>query len=177
MPKVLTVNEMIYRTLTTKETKTPKYKEVLELLGFELVKDHGWSHYDYWAIRMKEDDRLLVISQGYDKKKRLYKTCNCVNTNDIAKVDFANLIKTDRSATRWYKRLPPETNVQKYKQAKMSYQTDLSICEDYKKKIIEFEQQVEKAKERVEYYEQLVASEKNKMNEIIAAIKRKDVVV
>lgn len=167
MPKVLTVNEMIYRTLTTKETKTPKYKEVLESLGFELVKDHGWSHYDYWAIRMYENDRLLVISQGKDHKRHLYKTANFVNTNDIAKVDFVNLIKTDRSATRWYNRLPKETSVQKYKQAKMSYQTNLSIYEDYKK-------QLEKVKENVQYWEQLTAVYKKEMDEIVAAIKRKE---
>jgi ribosomal protein L34E len=120
---------------------------------------------------------MLVISQGYDKKKRLYKTCICVNTNDIAKVDFANLIKTDRSATRLYKRLPHETNVQKYKQAKMSYQTDLSICEDCKSKIQTIEDNLARERNSLKYWEERAVAEKNKMDEIVAMIKRKDMTV
>ena len=33
----MTVNEMIYKTLNTKITKEPKYKNVLEKLGLDLI--------------------------------------------------------------------------------------------------------------------------------------------
>ena len=70
----MTVNEMIYKTLTTKITKEPKYREVLEALGYELDKDHDWSYYDYWGIKMAEDNRVLVISQNRNKERALFKT-------------------------------------------------------------------------------------------------------
>lgn len=176
MPKILTVNEMIYKTLTTKETKVPKYKEVLEALGFELVKDHGWSHYDYWAIKLKEDNRILVISQGYDKQKRLYKTASAVKSKDIKKVDFANLINIDRSATRWYNRRIPDTNIQKYKSAKRDYEIALSIREDSKKKVNEVEAKLEAEKKSLKYWEDSVVNRKETLDEIVAAIKRKEIV-
>ena len=176
MAKVLTVNEMIYKTLTTKETKVPKYKAVLEALGYELVKDHGWSHYDYWAIKLKEDNRILVISQGYDKKKRLYKTAQPVSSKDITKVDFVNLINTDRSATRWYNRQMPDTNIQKYKRAKTDYEIALSLCKDSKKKVNEVEAKLEAEKKSLRYWEDSIVSRKATLDEIIAAIKRKEIV-
>ena len=171
MPKVLTVNEMIYKTLTTKETKVPKYKAVLEALGYELVKDHGWSHYDYWAIKIKEDNRILVISQGYDHKRHIYKTANLIKTNDIAKVDFANLINTDRSANRWYNRRA-ETNIQRYKSAKQDYKLYLSICEDQRNKVKSLEEQLDKAREDVIRWEKSAEDRKAYLDEAIAVIKK-----
>ena len=176
MPKVLTVNEMIYKTLTTKETKVPKYKAVLEALGYELVKDHGWSHYDYWAIQLKEDNRILVISQGYDKQKRLYKTAQAVNSKDIKKVDFVNLININRSATRWYNRRMPDTNIQKYKSAKEDYRIYSSIYEDKKEKVKALEEQLEKAKEEVINWGKSAEDRKANLDAVVAAIKRKEIV-
>lgn len=173
MAKVLTVNEMIYKTLTTKETKVPKYKAVLEALGFELVKDHGWSHYDYWGIKMKEDNRILVISQGYDKIKRLYKTAQAVKSKDITKVDFVNLINIDRNATRWYNRRLPDTNIQQYKRAKETYETDLSICEDHKKRIKKAEDELEAEKKRLSDWEKYTERDKVILDGVVARIKRK----
>jgi hypothetical protein len=171
MPKVLTVNEMIYKTLTTKETKVPKYKAVLEALGYELVRDHGWSHYDYWAIQLKEDNRILVISTGYDNKKRLYKTAQAVNSKDIKKVDFVNLININRSATRWYNRRT-ETNIQKYKSAKEDYRLYSSIYEDKKEKVKALEKQLEKAKEEVISWGKSTEHMKEKLDETVAVIKK-----
>jgi len=175
MPKILSINEMIYKTLTTKETKTPKYKEVLEALGFELVKGHGWSEYDYWAIKLKEDDRILVISKGRDKQKRLYKTAQPVKTKDIARVNFANLIKTDRSATRVWNRREPETKIQKYKHARLDYETDMSICEDYKRRVRKAEEELEKEKEYLVSWEKRAAQAKERLDEIVVEIKRKEI--
>ena len=171
MATSLTVNEMIYKTLTTKETKVPKYKEVLEALGYELVKDHGWSHYDYWAIQLKEDNRILVISQGYDKKKRLYKTAQAVKSNDITKVDFANMINIDRSANRWYNNRT-ETNIQRYKNAKQDYKLYLSICEDQKNKVKTLEEQLDKARKDVVSWEKSAEDRKANLDEVIAVIKK-----
>lgn len=172
MKKVLTVNEMIYKTLTTKETKVPKYKAILEALGYELVKDHGWSTYDYWAIKLKEDNRILVISTGYDKKKRLYKTASAIKTKDITKVDFVNLIKINRSETRAWKLRRPDNKIQKYKQAKLDLHTDLSICEDYKKEIQKAEDEIAKKKELLKDWEKRAACDKAALDDIVAVIKK-----
>lgn len=93
--KKLTVNEMIYATLNTKNTKTPKYKEVLEALGYELVADHGYSEYNYWGIRTAEG-LVLSFSKDYEGKRGLFKTVYRVYTKDFKRVDYANLIKTNR---------------------------------------------------------------------------------
>lgn len=174
MSKPLTVNEMIYKTLTTKITKVPKYKDVLEALGYILDKDHDWSVYDYWGIKMAESNHTLLISKGYDNQRRLYKTATHVETKDISKVDFVNLIKTDRSATRWYNRRMPETKIQQYKGLKKSYRSDLSICESYKQKIIKVEEQLEEEKERLKHWEEIAAKDKNKLDELVATIKRRE---
>lgn len=172
MPKKLTVNEMIYNTLTTKITKEPKYKEILEALGYELIKDHEWSHYDCWGIRMAEEDRVLVISKGYDNKRHLYATTRIVNTKDIKKVDFENLIKTNRSATRWWNMQPPKTKIDEYKRVKDNVKIDLAFCKDYEKKVAEAEEVLIKVKGRLAYWEELVKKEKERLDKIIAEIRK-----
>lgn len=97
----VTVNEMLYKTLHTKITKEPKYKEVLEALGYELSKDHDWSSYDYWGI-MAADGTVVVISKTREGKKALFKTAHLIRTNNITKVDLSNLIKTKREPVRGY---------------------------------------------------------------------------
>lgn len=68
--KSITVNEMIYKTITTKTSKEPKYKDVLKAMGYT-VYNSSWSEYDYWAVKNETTDRMIVFSKGYDKKKRL----------------------------------------------------------------------------------------------------------
>ena len=97
--KKLTVNEMIYATLNTKNTKTPKYKEVLEALGYELVADHIYSEYNYWGIRTAEG-LVLSFSKDYEGKRGLFKTGCRVHAKNFKKVDYVNLIKTNRIGRR-----------------------------------------------------------------------------
>ena len=167
----MTVNEMIYKTLTTKITKEPRYKDALEKLGYELVKDHGWSEYDYWGVKMAEDNRILLISKGRDNKRHLYKTASHVQTKDITKVDFEKLIKTDRSATRPLK-FRPYTRIELYKVAREDYKTHLRICEGEKKNIVVKEEMLEKAKESLKNWEERTEKSKAKLDEIIAEIRK-----
>lgn len=168
----MTVNEMIYKTLNTKENKTPKYKEVLEALGYELVTNYNWSYYDYWGIKMKENDRILNISQGYDKKKRLYKTHTPIKAKDIKKVDFVNLLNTDRSATRWYNLRPKETKVEAYRRIKSNIRTDMAICEDYKRGIEITKEKLRKDQDSLKHYEEKVVRNKEELDKITAKIKK-----
>ena len=167
----MTINEMIYKTLTTKITKEPKYKEALEALGYELVKDHDWSEYDYWGIKTAEG-KVLVISKGKDNKRHLYTTAKFVQTNDIQKVDFENLIRTDRSATRWWNMLPKKTKTQEYKDTKHDYRIHVSICKDYEKEIAELEQKMADAKNGLTYWQDVTTKTKLKLDEIIAEVRK-----
>lgn len=72
----ITVNDMIRNTLLTKLTKEPKYKLVLEAMGYELV-DEGWSEYNNWQIRLKgttpEQVGVLCISKGRGNRAGIFK--------------------------------------------------------------------------------------------------------
>lgn len=95
-----TVNEMILATLTTKMTKEPKYRKQLEDLGIQIVDSEDWSDYDYWAIRLKANNKpgylLLVVSRDYAKVKGIFATgakiCNWKG-DKIHKIDWFNFIK------------------------------------------------------------------------------------
>ena len=88
--KKLTANEMIYRTLTTKLTKEPKYKKELKDLGLEIFNSH-WSSMDYWAVENPVNGRYLVISKDYADKTRLYKEGRYSLTN-FAGIKHVNLL-------------------------------------------------------------------------------------
>ena len=172
MTNKLTVNEMIYKTLTTKITKEPKYRNELEALGYELVSDHNWSTYDYWGIRTLENNSVLLISKSYGGKKMLYRTTHHIQTKDIQKVDFENLIKTDRSATRRWMLVEPVNKCAQYKLAVEYYKLHVKCYEDGLKEIAELEKELARVRDRAKYWESMVQKAKNKVNDIVAEIKK-----
>ena len=56
----LTINEMIYKTISTKLKKEPKYKEILEQLGYT-VFDSDYSDYDCWSVKNNETEKMERI--------------------------------------------------------------------------------------------------------------------
>lgn len=88
--KKLTANEMIYRTLTTKLTKEPKYKKELEDLGL-IIFNSNWSSMNYWAVKNPVNDRYLVISKDLGNKTRLYKE-GISSFTDFAGIKHVNLL-------------------------------------------------------------------------------------
>ena len=161
MKKKLTVNEMIYKTLTTKVDKIPKYKEELEALGFKLNDIHGWSTYDYWGIETDTPGVIVLISSGYDRKRRLYKTSREIKTKDMSKIDFENLIKVNRPRMETYEL----TRIQKYKMKRNEHRHLLQILERKKDAF-------EKAKSDFEYFEEYVKRNKERLDEFKASFKR-----
>lgn len=67
----MTINEMIYKTLTTKMTKEPKYRKELEALGLEIVANNWSDCYNYWLVRNPVTRRELVINKDYGNKKNI----------------------------------------------------------------------------------------------------------
>ena len=82
----ITVNQMIYDTLKTKKSKTPKYYDVLTKMGYKLYNgDDGWSAYDYWEIFTVDGD-YLNISRTRGGKRALFKSSHNCNSVDLTKV-------------------------------------------------------------------------------------------
>lgn len=93
----LTINEMIYKTINTKLKKEPKYKEILEQLGYT-VFDSGYSDYDCWSVKNNETEKMVCFSKGYStNKKMLFNWGSPIKTYDFKKVDFANFLKRKRN--------------------------------------------------------------------------------
>lgn len=87
----MTTNEMIYKTITTKLTKEPTYKTILEDMGYE-VYDSTWSEYNNWAIKNPKTGRTVLFSKGYDNKRRLYDIARPINANNFKLVDYVGLL-------------------------------------------------------------------------------------
>lgn len=155
--KQITINEMIYNTLRTKNTKIPKYYDVLTALGYKLRSDSEWSAFDYWEIETETGDRIN-ISKGYDNRTRLYVTAHHVR-GDYKKVDYANLIKMikARAGNRpidfiWgmygpNKRTP---RIEKYYRLKERISSNSSLLDLYAKNLSKVKESYEKAKADVD---------------------------
>ena len=99
----MTTNEMIWKTLTTKTEKEPKYKSVLADMGIEIY-DSESSEQGFWAVRDVNTGRNLVISKDYDGKRRLYGNDGCwdVKTKSVKLVDYIGYLRCPRKYKTYY---------------------------------------------------------------------------
>lgn len=88
----MTTNEMIYKTITTKLTKEPKYKSILEDMGYK-VYNSDMSACGCWTVENPENGRCILFSKGYDSRRRLYGGYKPVETKDFKKVNFVGYLK------------------------------------------------------------------------------------
>ena len=109
----MTINEMIYKTLTTKTTKEPKYSSALKDMGLQIFES-GYSHYNYWAVKDKMTGRVLVISRDRGNRRGLFDPCCLIKhenkKNSISNIDFIGYLKTTR---HMIKRTPEESEYSK----------------------------------------------------------------
>lgn len=93
----MTTNEMIRRTLKTKTTKEPKYRDVLADMGIE-VYDSGNSEQGFWAVRDTATGKNLVISKGYDNRVHIYgdNGFRQVKVKDLSLFDYMGYLKCKR---------------------------------------------------------------------------------
>lgn len=146
----ITVNDMLYNTLITKESKEPKYRNVLEAMGYELVSNHGWSDYDYWGIKCA-DGRILIISKDYGGKRALFKTASRVNTKNIKKVNLAGVIKTRRKPLPSAPFAPANLTIQ-YQNLKQSVKSHAWFVNSKQKDVDRLEAELNKAKKMLTDY-------------------------
>lgn len=103
-------NEMIWKTLTTKVGKEPKFRSILVDMGIEIY-DSECSEQGFWAVRDTATGRNLVISKDYDGKRTLYGNDGCwdVETKNVRLVDYIGYLRCQREYKNYYD-LHPEYN-------------------------------------------------------------------
>ena len=165
----ITVNQMIYDTLKTKKSKTPKYYDVLTKMGYKLYNgDKGWSAYDYWEIYTVDGD-LLNISRTYGGKRALFKSAHNCNSADLTKVDYERIINLSRKQQRQDfldVRFPCHSkNLQRYWKLKEDVRIHASLTESYTKKMQKIEKEYEDAKKSLENWESRLDKSIDALNE------------
>lgn len=140
----MTTNEMIYKTITTKLTKTPVYKSVLEDLGYEVI-DREWSSYNNWTIKNKATGNMVMFSKDYDNKRGLFDGPNRIKTNDFKKVDYVDLLNK-------HKRDSFNNNETKYAKLRRTITSYKWYIDLYKKRIKEKQKEIEKLNNELEEY-------------------------
>ena len=153
----ITVNQMIYDTLKTKKSKTPKYYDVLTKMGYKLYNgDNGWSAYDYWEIFTVDGD-YLNISKTRGGKRALFKSFHNCNSADLTKVDYERIINLSRKQQRQDfldVRFPCHSkNLQRYWKLKEDVRIHASLTESYANKMQRIEKEYEDAKKSLEDWE------------------------
>ena len=165
----ITVNQMIYDTLKTKKSKTPKYYDVLTKMGYKLYNgDNGWSDYDYWEIFTVDGD-LLNISRDGSGKRGLFKSSHNCNSVDLTKVDYERIINLSRKQQRqdfFDIRFPCHSkNLQRYWKLKEDVRIHTSLTESYARKAKKAEEEYEDAKKSLENWEKRLDKSIDALNE------------
>ena len=165
----ITVNQMIYDTLKTKKSKTPKYYDVLTKMGYKLYNgDNGWSDYDYWEIFTVDGD-YLNISRTRGGKRALFKSAHNCNSADLTKVDYERIINLSRKQQRqdfFDIRFPCHSkNLQRYWKLKEDVRIHTSLTESYTKEMRKIEEEYKKAKESLEHWESRLDKSIDALNE------------
>lgn len=155
----MTTNEMILATIKTKLTKVPKYKSVLEDMGYE-VCDSNWSWYGNWSVRNPKTRRLVCISQNYGKKRRLFGGLKEIRCKDMSKVNMVGYLSKERESytedTPWFDKsnkarfAEARRKLRDAKSMKRWYEEDV---EDIKKKIAVLEEKLEHQRKNAYEYE------------------------
>lgn len=163
----MTTNEMIMATIKTKLTKQPKYKSILEDLGY-IVYDSTWSYYNNWSVKNPETGRTVLLSKGYDNKKRLYDLCSSIThkAKNINKVDLVGYLKKpriERTEESKYKKAMRELLAEKrhIKWADDDIQTIQSKIEKLQKELQYHEGRKEESEKKIEEIRKRIKSWKN----------------
>lgn len=166
----ITVNQMIYDTLKTKKSKTPKYYDVLTKMGYKLYNGtNGWSDYDYWEIYTVDGD-LLNISRTCGGKRALFKSTHNCNSADLTKVDYERIISLPRNQQRqdFLATIFPPCHseiLQRYLMLKGDVRINASLVESYAKKMQRIEKEYEEAKKSLEGWESRLDKSIDALNE------------
>ena len=165
----ITVNQMIYDTLKTKKSKTPKYYDGVTKRGYKLYNgDNGWSDDDYWESFTVDGD-YLNISRTRGGKRALFKSAHNCNSAGLTKVDYERIINLSRKQQRqdfFDVRFPCHSkNLQRYWKLKEDVRIHTSLTESYTKEMRKIEEEYKKAKESLEHWESRLDKSIDALNE------------
>ena len=140
----MTTNEMILKTISTKTTKEPKYKSILEDMGY-VICISDWGECGCWCVENPVTDRLVVFSKGYDKKKRLYGGYKPIKEKDYKKIDFVGYLKCTRTygdkKTNKYNEQKAQKKIEEaiknFEYLQSRYDENVSKLEECRKKVKE----------------------------------------
>ena len=167
----MTTNEMIFKTLTTKVTKEPKYKSILKDMGFTIY-DSDCSHYNYWTIKCEATGQILVISRDRGNKRGLFDLYSLIKhddkENDISKIDFIGYLRTTR---RMADRIPKESE---YKELRReieyckgwNYKWHKERIEKIEKEIENLNHDLERNKEEIRKLDDKLAKARERVKEL-----------
>ena len=162
--KSITVNEMIYKTITTKTNKEPKYKNVLEAMGYT-VYNSSWSEYDYWAVKNEATNRMIVFSKGYDKKKRLYDEWRTIKDKDFKKVNLTGYLNCIREHYN-----PYNVTKSKYRKLREKFKQAKYNLKYSNRKIDEIQQEIDVLTKRLEEAKKYRSEDLKVIDEVKSAI-------
>ena len=154
----MTTNEMILNTLKTRTTREPKYKSILEDMGFvvtdeKLVENH-------WRVYNPETGRYLVFWKDGDNRLALYGN-HSHHTGDYSKMDLVGFLKCDRKHD-----IDFNLGWSKYKRARFALK-DYKEMREYKERDVEEKRQrVEKAMEQLQKELEILNHYNEKIEEI-----------
>lgn len=148
----ITINEMIYKTLTTKMTKEPKYRKELEALGLEIVENDWSSCYNYWLVRNPTTGRELVINKDYGNRKNIFNPYDSIakDSHHIQKIDFLGYLNCDRPS--YNEKLPQKNKYREWREALKDGKHWKDYYEKRIQKLKEEKEKLDKAiREQTEY--------------------------
>ena len=167
---MLTTNQMILKTISTKANKEPKYKAILEDMGLKVYKSN-WSVYNNWAVGCPATGKSVCLSKGRDNKKRLYDGYSPIHhVRDFEKVDLLSFLKSPYRP--YYKKgIQSEYRELRYsiQNAKRSIKDEEESISDLQKKIDTLNDEMESKKE----YLHKAKEDLRKARERVAGLKRK----
>lgn len=157
----MTTNDMIYKTITTKLTKEPIYKSVLEDLGYE-VYDSDYSSYNNWAVKNKDTGFAVVLSKGSEGKRTLYDPHWEVECSDIRKVDFVNLLIKRRDVRRFYNAIETHSDYYNLRHDICCSKSDIKY---YKDNLDYIKEKIEALNKDLERCKNQISDSQKKLNE------------
>lgn len=151
----MTTNEMIYKTIMTKLEKEPKYRSVLEDMGYE-VYDSGKSAYGNWAVKNLGTERSVLVSRDYFGKRGLFNGYIPIKKGDPRKVDFVGYLRKEKTKNKVASR-------------HREYRHLSDVIEDSKKLISTYEDCLNRCHENldswIKHYEERCAEYQKKIDE------------
>ena len=158
----LTVNDMIFKTINTKISQEPRYKEVLEQMGY-VVYNSEWSTYEKWTVKNPSTGRMVCFSKGYDNKRRLYDGFGSIkgNIKKVNLVGYLNCTRKHEDTQSPYKELRI-----RIRGAKRDIREEHERIADIQREIDQLKEEMDRRLEKLAGYEETLRDARERVAEL-----------